>query len=157
MPALRDEDRHPAVDPPSAYSRRALPILVRLPIIAWVLSIAFDLLARVGDPEVFTRGARWLIGIGVLGAVAAAVVGFRELLAIPERSPTFRTAAWHMSLMLLVTIGFGVDFWWRIPASAPVATGWGPLALSAVCLTVMIVAGGMGTRVRRGRRGRRPG
>lgn len=40
------------------------------------MSLVFDLTSRwAGEAEVFVKGSFWLIGIGIIGAVAAAVFG----------------------------------------------------------------------------------
>src|SRR5690348_14830735 len=83
------------------YGHPFHPILVTVPIGAWVSSLVFDVGSRiVDDPGFLTRGSTWLVAIGVLGAVAAALVGFLDLLAIPTGTPAFRTGLVHMSLNL---------------------------------------------------------
>lgn len=118
--------------------------MVAVPIGAWVASIVFDIASHVvAEPRVATQGARWLIGLGVLGALAAATVGFLDLLAIPTRTRVFRVALVHMSLNLAVTAAFGVGFALRGgDASGPVSTGH--LILSAVALAALGVAGFLG-------------
>jgi uncharacterized membrane protein len=65
------------------------------------------------------QGSRWLIAIGVLGAVLAAVFG------------------------LAVTVGFAIDFVIRDShPTTPVPAG--PLALSAVALAVLSISGYLG-------------
>src|SRR2546421_12202451 len=66
------------------YGHPLHPALVAVPIGAWIASLVFDVASRlVGDPGFLVQGSRWLIGLGVLGAVAAALVGFLDLFAIP--------------------------------------------------------------------------
>ena len=52
------------------YGHPVPPILVTVPIGAWVTSLVFDLgsLIASGDAAALAAGARWLIAIGVLGA-----------------------------------------------------------------------------------------
>jgi hypothetical protein len=60
------------------------PILATVPIGAWVASLVFDVGSRVVTGGGFlARGSLWLIAIGVLGALAAALLGFLDLFAIP--------------------------------------------------------------------------
>jgi uncharacterized membrane protein len=68
--------------------------------------------ALVGaDSEpVFAEGAYWLIGIGIVGAVLAAVFGLMDLLVIPRGTKVFRTGLIHMVLNLTVVILFAVSF-----------------------------------------------
>src|ERR671927_776910 len=86
------------------YGHPFHPILVTVPIGAWVSGLVFDVGAQiVDDPAFLARGSVWLIAIGVLGALAAALVGFLDLLAIPSGTTAFRTGLVHMALNLTVT------------------------------------------------------
>lgn len=130
------------------YGHPFHPILVTIPIGAWVTSLVFDIASHiVDDPAFLNRGALWLIGVGLVGALAAATIGFLDLLAIPAGTPAFRTGIWHMSLMLAVTVGFGLGFWWRATGNLDDAVAYGPLALSAVCLVVLAIAGSLGGKL----------
>jgi uncharacterized membrane protein len=69
------------------YGHPFHPILVTVPIGVWVASIVFDIASHVVDDSTFlAKGSLWLIAIGVLGALAAAMIGFLDLLAIPTGS-----------------------------------------------------------------------
>jgi len=86
------------------YGHPLHPLLVTVPIGAWLTSLVFDVASRfAAHPGFLTQGAEWLIGIGVAGALAAATVGFLDLLGIAPGTPAFRTAIWHMSLNLVIT------------------------------------------------------
>src|SRR5436305_219686 len=81
------------------YAHPLHPILVTVPIGAWVASVCFDIASHLNGPaDVLSVGARWLLAIGVLGALAAACVGFLDFLLIPARTPAHRTAVQHLSL-----------------------------------------------------------
>jgi uncharacterized membrane protein len=130
------------------YGHPFHPILVTVPIGAWVSSLVFDVGSRiVGDPGFLTRGSTWLIAIGVLGAVAAALIGFLDLLTIPSGTPAFRTGLVHMSLNLAITIAYALNFFWRqnIGTTGPVSVG--PLALSVVSLAALGVSGFLGGKL----------
>jgi len=126
------------------YGHPIHPAVVSLPIGAWVASFVFDVGSRVvADPEFLTEGSRWLIAIGVLGAVIAALTGFLDLFAIPTRTPAFRTALLHMTLNLVVTAAYAINFVWRGGVdTAQVAVG--PMVLSAVSLAALAVSGFIG-------------
>ncbi|ALG84006.1 DUF2231 domain-containing protein [Gordonia phthalatica] len=149
MDELHEQAKHPASAAMAGpYGHPFHPILVTIPIGAWVTSLVFDIASHVvDDPAFLNRGALWLIGIGVLGALAAATVGFLDLLVIPTGTEAFRTGIWHMSLMLAVTIGFGFAFWWRAVGSLDDAVAYGPIALSVVCLVVLTIAGSLGGKL----------
>ncbi|MBF6464049.1 DUF2231 domain-containing protein [Nocardia beijingensis] len=130
------------------YGHPFHPILVTVPIGAWVASFVFDLASRfVDDPDFLVEGSSWLIAIGVLGALAAATIGFLDLLAIPSGTPAFRTGLLHMTLNLLVTAVYAVGFVWRQGADKTVAVQAGPLALSAAGLMMLAISGYLGGKL----------
>ncbi|WP_063034163.1 DUF2231 domain-containing protein [Nocardia grenadensis] len=148
------EDWRQAKRPVSAvlagpYGHPFHPILVTVPIGAWLASVVFDIGSRlVDDPGFLARGAQWLIAIGVLGALAAATVGFLDLFAIPTGTPAFRIGLVHMSLNLAVTVAFALDFWWRVAdTDAGAAVAGGPLTLSIVAVVVLAVSGYLGGKL----------
>lgn len=126
------------------YGHPLHPALVALPIGAWLASICFDIASHlVAEPAALAEGSRWLIGLGVLGAVAAAMVGFLDLLGLPPGTRVFRVALWHMSLALTATAGYGAGFGLRgAEPAAPVPVGL--LALSAGALLILGAAGYLG-------------
>jgi uncharacterized membrane protein len=136
--------KHPVTVLAGPYGHPLHPALVAVPIGAWIASFVFDVASHlVDEPGFLTQGSRWLIGIGVLGALAAAMVGFLDLFAIPTGTRVFRIGLVHMSINLCVTAAYIVDFLIRGgPATAPV--GWGPLVLSAVALSALGVSGYLG-------------
>lgn len=146
-------DMHQAKQPVSAaltgpYGHPFHPILVTVPIGAWVTSLVFDIGSHtVDDPSFLNRGSAWLIAVGVLGALAAASVGFLDLLSIPTGTKAFGTGLTHMSLMLLVTVAFALDFWWRTASGLDGSVSVGPLALTVVSLIVLTIAGALGGKL----------
>jgi uncharacterized membrane protein len=117
---------------------------VPIPIGAWVASFVFDLASYVVPGASFlAEGSRWLIAIGVLGALAAAAMGFLDLLAIPAGTRAFRIALIHMSLNLSVTVAYVVDFVLRL-GGAPGSVPLGPVILSAVALAGLTASGYLG-------------
>lgn len=96
------------------YGHPFHPILVTVPIGAWVTSFVFDLASGwAGEPDVFVRGSFWLIGVGIVGAVIAALFGLLDLLAIPRGTPAFRTGLTHMALNLTAVVLYAVSFAFR--------------------------------------------
>lgn len=130
------------------YGHPFHPILVTVPIGAWVASLVFDIASRlVNGPGFLAEGSLWLIAIGVLGALAAAMIGFLDLFAIPTGTPAFRTGLWHMGLNLTITVGYVVGFLWRRVDSLDGPVALGPLVLSAVCLALLAVSGFLGGKL----------
>ena len=150
---MTDEVR-PAKQPVSAalagpYGHPFHPILVTVPIGAWVASLVFDVGSRlVADPAFLTEGSVWLIALGVVGAVAAAMVGFLDLLAIPTGTPAYRTGLMHMGLNLAVTLAYVGNFLWRrAEENPPGPVTLGPLALSVTSLLALAAAGYLGGKL----------
>src|SRR5262249_18396351 len=125
------------------------PILVTVPIGAWVCSLVFDVASRFASaPGVLAQGSMWLIGLGVLGALAAATVGFLDFLGLPRRTPAYRVGLLHMSLNLAVTAVYAVNFAWRMGGhgrSEPV--GFPMLLLSVLSIAVLTVSGYLGGKL----------
>jgi uncharacterized membrane protein len=121
------------------------PAIVAIPIGCWVGSWFFDIASRiVDDPSFLAPASRWLIALGVVGALAAAVVGFLDLLAIPRGTRTFGRAIVHMTLNLAATAGFAVSFALRAGTEVGERVPWGDVAISTACLGVLAVAGFLG-------------
>ena len=131
------------------YGHPFHPILVTVPIGAWVCSLVFDVASRfVSDPGVLAQGSMWLIGLGVLGALAAATVGFLDFLGLPRRTPAYRVGLLHMSLNLAVTAAYAVNFAWRMGEQGrSEAVGLPMLVLSVLSIAVLTVSGYLGGKL----------
>ncbi|MFF3059924.1 DUF2231 domain-containing protein [Streptomyces sp. NPDC057909] len=131
------------------YGHPFHPILVTVPIGAWAGSLAFDIASHlVHAPEFLAQGAMWLIALGVLGALAAGMVGFLDLFAITPGTRAFRVGLVHMTLNLLVTAAYAANFLWRHAGHAPGAgVGGGMLTLNAVSFVVLGVSGYLGGKL----------
>ncbi|MFF7701037.1 DUF2231 domain-containing protein [Streptomyces lydicus] len=131
------------------YGHPFHPILVTVPIGAWVGSLVFDIASHLArDPDFLVRGAMWLIALGVIGALAAALVGFLDLFAIPPGTRAFRVGLVHMTLNLLVTAAYAANFLWRHAGHRPdTGVGGGMLALSTVSLAALGVSGYLGGKL----------
>jgi uncharacterized membrane protein len=131
------------------YGHPYHPMLVTVPIGAWVASLVFDVASRLtASPGFLARGSLWLISIGLAGALIAAAAGFLDLAVIPLGTRAARIGVLHMSLVLVVTGAYAGNLLWRHsshgrPGPVPV----GPLALSAISLAVLGVAGWLGARL----------
>jgi uncharacterized membrane protein len=127
-----------------------LPLLVPLPIGAFVSSLIFDILTRTradGLPYL-VDGAFWLIGVGLAGALVAAVPGMLDLRMIPPEAPSLATARTHLTLNAAAAVLFAAGYAWR--AGDHVAldkTRWGQLALSVVAVAVLIAATWLGGKL----------
>jgi uncharacterized membrane protein len=129
------------------YGHPFHPVLVTIPIGAWVASLVFDLAAVLGEePEVFAEGAYWLIGVGIVGALAAAVFGLMDLSTIARGTKAFSTGLVHMTLNLTVVGLYVVNFAVR-RAQGYDDVGAVALALSLVALAMLGASGWLGGKL----------
>lgn len=132
-----------------SYGHPVHPILVTLPIGAWVCSFIFDLVSYgSSEPRSWSVGAMWLVLVGVVGAAAAAVFGVLDLLNLPRHTAAFSTGRLHAILNSTALVIFLIDFMWRFNTrdswdSAPV----GPLVLSIIGLVVVSMSGFLGGKL----------
>jgi uncharacterized membrane protein len=144
--ARLDQAKRPVTLLAGPYGVPFHPKLVPVAIGAWIASLVFDIASRVSDePEVFAKGAYWLILLGVAGALVAALFGFLDLVGIPTGTKAFRIGLVHMTLNLVTTGLFGVSIALRQgDVDDPGETSAGLLVLSAVAVGTLAVAGWLG-------------
>lgn len=131
------------------YGHPFHPLLVTVPIGAWVASLVFDIISRASDENaaVFAEGAYWLIAIGVVGALAAALFGLLDLMGIPRGTVAHKTALMHMGLNLTVVLLFVINFLVRRNDGYEMAAGGLPLVLSVLALGLLGVSGWLGGKL----------
>jgi uncharacterized membrane protein len=109
--------KHPKTPLAGPYGHPLHPTLVTIPIGAWTASLIFDVVALLGsDDAPFLIGAQWLVGIGILGALAAALFGLMDFMTLTGGTPAHRTALMHMALNLTAVALFAVSFFLRLGA-----------------------------------------
>lgn len=92
------------------YGHPFHPIMVTVPIGVWVASVIFDLISKGSDrPEVFAEGSFWLLVIGIVAAVVAALFGVMDLMTIPSKTKASTTALAHMALNTVVLVLFAIS------------------------------------------------
>jgi len=128
------------------YGHPYHPILVTIPIGAWVASFVFDLGSRVADASYLVDASVWLIAIGVVGALAAASVGLLDFFAIPSGTPAFRTGLVHLTVNVAITIAYVGNALWRRGSGAD-QVAIGPIVLSAVSLGALMFSGYLGGKL----------
>ena len=127
------------------YGHPIHPILVTVPIGAWVASVVFDIVALASSDEeaTFAEGAYWLIGIGIIGALLAALFGLIDLAGIARGTKAFKTGLMHMLINLTVVVVFVVDFIVRAAGDYEEATVGG-FVLSLIGLALLAISGYLG-------------
>jgi uncharacterized membrane protein len=131
------------------YGHPVHPILVTVPIGAWVCAVIFDLVSLASDaPRPWASGAMWLILLGVIGAAFAAVFGVLDLLNLPSGTAAFNTGRVHAALNSAALVIFLVGFIWRYrTADSWEAAPVGPLLVSILGLAVVGVSGYLGGKL----------
>jgi uncharacterized membrane protein len=142
---LRNAKR-PTTSLAGPYGHPLHPALVTVPIGAWVGSVVLDIASRfVNDQATACHAAWWLLGLGVLGALAAGSIGFFDLIGIAPGTRAWRTGLVHLSCTLSATTLFAIAWLLRRDEPAPAdGTSYGYLALSLVALAVLVVGGYLG-------------
>lgn len=146
--ARRLAAKRPAGLGAGGYGQPLHPLLVTIPIGAWVISLAFDLAAHAGNEEyVYARGAFWLIGVGIVGAVAASIPGILDLLTIARGTRAFRTGVTHLVLSDVALVAFIISFLVRRGGDSLQAASVPVMALSVVALACLAVSAWLGVRL----------
>jgi uncharacterized membrane protein len=128
-----------------SYGHPIHPILVTIPIGTWTASLIFDIAALARDDgAAFAQGSHWLIGIGILGALLAAIWGSIDLSGIPRGTTAYRTGLTHMSLNLAVVALYVVNYFVR---GDDTTVGTLPLILSIVGIVLLGAAGFLGGKL----------
>jgi uncharacterized membrane protein len=102
--------KRPANPLAGPYGHPIHPLLVTVPIGAWVASFVFDIIGFVADdPTPYAVASRVLILIGLIGAALAAVFGLIDASRIALGTRARRTVMIHLSVNLAVTALFLVN------------------------------------------------
>jgi uncharacterized membrane protein len=137
----------PASPVAGPYGHPFHPILVTIPIGAWVSSLVFDIATQVnsGGSKSLVEASYWLIGIGVLGALLAALFGLMDLIRIPRGTRALRFGLAHMVLNLTVVGLFVGNFFWRHGSYyESTKVSGGQLVLSAIAIGLLLISGWIG-------------
>ena len=140
-----EEAKEPISVVAGPYGHPFHPLLVTVPIGAWVGSLVLDIASHgVDQPGALARGAYWMIAVGIIGALLAAVFGLLDLLTIPRGTRAFKVAIVHMAINLTVVALFVVSWLVRAADGFGAATRALPLVLSIVAIALLLVSGWLG-------------
>ncbi|MEP6656845.1 MAG: DUF2231 domain-containing protein [Betaproteobacteria bacterium] len=127
--------------PASIRNHPIHPMLVTIPIGLWIFSLACDVIGlRTVHPDLWFVVALYTMIGGILGALAAAIVGLIDLLSL-RNPPLRRIALIHMTLNLVIVVLYVINVWLRI--SNPTQTT-APLVMSVVAVAMLLVSGWLG-------------
>ena len=129
------------------YGHPIHPILVTIPIGAWVSSLVFDVAARTTDrPAAFATGSNWLIGIGILGAVAAAIFGAIDFTTLDKGTRAHTTGLTHLAINSVVLVLYVVNYLLRRSQGYDDVSA-GAIVLSVIALAMLGVSGWLGGKL----------
>ncbi len=120
------------------------PMLITFPIGLLIFSLVCDLISLgSATPETWATVAFYTMAGGFIGALAAAVPGFIDLLSLTDARHK-KIAITHMSLNLIAVTLYAVNLWLR--TNGPNNRGT-PLALSIVAVGVLAASGWLGAEM----------
>ena len=118
------------------------PMLIVFPLGLLATSVAFDIAyLSVGDGT-FATVSFWMIAAGVCGALAAAVFGIIDWLAIPLGTRAKAIGLWHGAGNIVVTFLFILS--WFLRRAIPDHPGNGPIVLSIIAVLLALITGWLG-------------
>lgn len=109
-------------------------MLITIPIGAWTASIVFDIVALITQDDAFAVGALWLVGIGIAGALLAAVFGLLDYANLARGTKARRVGLAHLLLNTVATILFAVSLLVRLGEPEEASVGGFVLSLIAFLL-----------------------
>jgi uncharacterized membrane protein len=125
------------------------PLVVHFPLALWLTSALFDLLAWRRDDPLFPRAAFWLVGLGLVGALASIGSGWYDLLQAERQGVGPGLLLRHRTHSLLAyaaTATYLASFLWRWRRPSRRRGGFLPLVLLGAVLVA--VAGFLGGELR---------
>lgn len=118
------------------------PMIVPLPIGALVLALAADVALMVTANAFWAQAAVWLLLVTLVTGVAAAIVGFIDLMSI-RRARSMGIGLAHGVGNLLVLFITGANYLLRVGGTENVASDYGIL-LSGAAVLLTVVTGWLG-------------
>lgn len=128
------------------YGHPLHPAIVTLPIGAWVSSLILDIAALAGDNPALAEASVWVIGIGIAGALLAAIFGAMDFSRVPKGTRAFKTGATHMTLNVVALVLFAISFWIRIDTDANTVPVSG-LVVSIIAVALVGASGWLGGKL----------
>lgn len=124
------------------------PAMVALPVGAFFLALVADILF-VNDPRpAWAEMALVALGVGLVTALIAAVLGFMDFTVLPKGSRVRGIALWHMGLNIAALALYGLSFYLRYSVVEPrFAPGNAALGLAFLAIALLSVSGWLGGKM----------
>lgn len=138
----RSAAHRPALSVSGPYGRPIHPLLVTVPIGAWVAAVAFDIASLTVEGRAFGRAAQWLVAIGIVAAIVAAIFGFLDFRRLTKGTRAHKVAVTHMVLMDVALVLFIVSFVLRRADEDQFIDGTPVLAFVVAVVAILVLLGG---------------
>jgi uncharacterized membrane protein len=120
------------------------PMLIVFPVGLLMFSLVCDLISlRSPDPQTWSVVALYTMVGGFIGALAAAVPGFIDLMSLND-ARVKRIGLLHMSLNLVAVTLYAINIWLRIDSGDNQGA---PLLLSVIAVAMLGVSGWLGAEM----------
>ena len=121
------------------------PMLIPFPIALWVTSVVVDVLFYFLRHPTLLVIAKFLIAAGCIGAIAAAIPGIIDWLAI-KNGDVKRVANWHARLNIIALVVFAISLFLRMGSFSQLVGRrlTIPFLLSLVGLILILISGWLG-------------
>jgi uncharacterized membrane protein len=142
----RDAAHRPGTKLAGPYGHPVHPMIVPVAIGAWVCAVAFDVASLAIEGQAYARPAKWLVAIGVVAAIVAAVFGLMDYRRLTKGTKAHKVATTHMLVNDVVLVLFVVSFFLRHADDGDLVDGTPVLAfvLALVALVGLAVGGYLG-------------
>jgi uncharacterized membrane protein len=139
----------PSMAAAGPYGHPIHPMLVTIPIGAFVATLAFDIASVTIEGRAYGRPAVWLSLLGIIGGLVASLFGLVDYRRLTKGTRAHAVATRHMILMDLVLICFVVGFFVRRADSNYYLYGTPKLALalSVLGVGIMLIGGWLGGKL----------
>ncbi len=118
------------------------PMLIVFPLGLLATAVIFDIITLVWGAGRWSEMSFWMILVGVIGGLVAAVFGLIDFLAIPSGTRAHAIGIWHGVGNVVVVALFAVSWFLRRPD--PAAPGALAYVLSFVAVALALVTGWLG-------------
>ena len=139
----------PSMAAAGPYGHPIHPMLVTIPIGAFVATLAFDIASVTIEGRAYGRPAVWLSLLGIVGGLVASLFGLLDYRRLTKGTRAHAVATRHMILMDVVLVCFVVGFFVRRADSDYYLYGTPKiaLALSVVGVGIMLIGGWLGGKL----------
>lgn len=116
------------------------PMLVQFPIVCFIFALVTDIIFLSNGEAMWATASRWLIGIGIIMALLAAIAGFTDFLS--DKAVQVSDAVKHMIANLCAVVLEIVNFFVRLHNDDAVR-GVG-IVLSIIVVLILLYSGWKG-------------